>query len=93
MCKHAANIHFIVYVCGALAHLLPEELSAIQKWPTIASAGGGHHLYSLRRTGELGSRGHDVVLVNSSRDLLQSGRATGVISHTYAPKEDRIDVS
>ncbi len=63
------------------------------KRPTIALAGGGHHLYSLRRTGELVSRGHDVVLVNSSRDLLYSGRATGVISHTYAPKEDRIDVS
>ncbi|HZA46682.1 MAG TPA: hypothetical protein VE568_15495 [Rubrobacter sp.] len=53
-----------------MAHVLPEELSAIQKWPTIASAGGGHHLYSPRRTGELGSRGHNVVLVNSSRDLL-----------------------
>ena len=82
-----------MYVCGALAHLLPEELPAIQNRPTIASAGGGHHLYSLRRTGELVSRGHDVVLVNSSRDLLYSGRAAGVISHTYAPKEDRIDVS
>ena len=61
--------------------------------PTIAFAGGGHaHLYSLRRTGELVRRGYDVVLVNPSRYLFYSGMATGVISRTYAPEDDRIDL-
>jgi len=61
--------------------------------PTIAFAGGGHaHLYSLRRTGELVRRGYDVVLVDPSRYLFYSGMATGVISRTYAPEEDRIDL-
>lgn len=71
----------------------PEELPTIPERPTIAFAGGGHaHLYSLRRTGELVDRGYDVVLVNPSRHLYYSGMATGVISRTYAPEEDRIDV-
>ena len=61
--------------------------------PTIAFAGGGHaHLYSLRRTRELVRRGHDVVLVNPSPHLYYSGMATGVVSRTYTPEEDRIDV-
>ncbi|MDQ4127302.1 MAG: pyridine nucleotide-disulfide oxidoreductase, partial [Actinomycetota bacterium] len=61
--------------------------------PTIAFAGGGHaHLYSLRRTVELVRRGYKVVLVNPSRYLFYSGMATGVISRTYAPEEDRIDL-
>jgi len=61
--------------------------------PTIAFAGGGHaHLYSLRRTGELVRRGYDVVLVNPSRYLFYSGMATGVISRTHTPEEDRVDI-
>lgn len=61
--------------------------------PTIAFAGGGHaHLYSLLRTGELVRRGYDVVLVNPSRYLFYSGMATGVVSRTYTPEEDRIDL-
>jgi NADH dehydrogenase FAD-containing subunit len=60
---------------------------------TIAFAGGGHaHLYSLRRAGELVRRGYDVVLVNPSRFLYYSGMATGVISRTHAPEDDRIDL-
>ncbi len=60
---------------------------------TIAFAGGGHaHLFSLRRTGELVRRGYDVVLVNPSRHLFYSGMATGVISRTHAPEDDRIDL-
>ena len=61
--------------------------------PTVAFAGGGHaHLYSLRRTGELVRDGYDVVLVNPSRYLFYSGMATGVISRTHAPEDDRIDL-
>lgn len=60
---------------------------------TIAFAGGGHaHLYSLLRTGELVGRGFEVVLVNPSPYLYYSGMATGVISGSYTPEEDRIDV-
>jgi hypothetical protein len=93
MCKHAANIHFLVYMFGALAHLLTEGHSPIRERPTIAFAGGGHaRLYSLRRTGELVGRGYDVVLVNPPRHLFYSGMAAGVISRTQAPEEDRTDV-
>ncbi len=61
--------------------------------PTIVFAGGGHaHLYSLLRTPQLVDEGYDVVLVNPSRYLYYSGMATGVISRTYTPEEDRIDV-
>jgi len=92
-CKHAANIHFLVYIFGAPPYPILEELVAIPERPTIAFAGGGHaHLYSLRRTGELVGRGYDVVLVNPSRHLYYSGMATGVISRTHAPERDRIDV-
>ena len=61
--------------------------------PTIAFAGGGHaHLYSLLRTPQLTDEGYEVVLVNPSRYLYYSGMATGVISRTYTPEEDRVDV-
>lgn len=61
--------------------------------PTIALAGGGHaNLFALRRTGELSARGFDVVLVDPSEHLHYSGMATGVLSGSYEPGENRIDV-
>ena len=61
--------------------------------PTIAFAGGGHaNLYALRRTGELTRRGFDVVLVDPSEDLYYSGMATGVLSGSYTPGENRIGI-
>jgi len=61
--------------------------------PTIALAGGGHaNLYALRRTGELTRRGFDVVLVDSSEHLFYSGMATGVLSGSYRPGENRIGI-
>lgn len=60
---------------------------------TIVFAGGGHaHLYSLRRTARLVNAGYQVILVNSSPYLFYSGMATGVISGSYAPNENRVDV-
>ncbi len=61
--------------------------------PTIALAGGGHaNLYALRRTGELARRGFDVVLVDPSEHLHYSGMATGVLSGSYEPGENRIGI-
>ncbi len=60
---------------------------------TVVFAGGGHaHLYSLRRTASFARRGYQVVLVNPSPYLYYSGMATGIISGSYAPDENRIDV-
>lgn len=60
---------------------------------SLVFAGGGHaHVYSLKKTAELVSSGHEVVLVNPSPYLYYSGMATGVVSGRYAPDEDRIDV-
>ena len=61
--------------------------------PKIVLAGGGHaHLYALRRVANLTRSGFDVTLVDPSPFLYYSGMATGVVSGTYAPEEDRIDV-
>lgn len=61
--------------------------------PAVVFAGGGHaHLYSLLRTGCLVKRGCKVVLVNPTPYLYYSGMATGVVSYTYSPEEDRLDV-
>ncbi len=61
--------------------------------PTIALAGGGHaNLSALRRTGKLTGRGFDVVLVDPSEHLYYSGMATGVLSGTYKPGENRIGI-
>ncbi len=61
--------------------------------PTIALAGGGHaNLHALRRTGELTRRGFDVVLVDPSEHLYYSGMATGVLSGSYRPGENRIGI-
>ena len=61
--------------------------------PTIALAGGGHaNLYALRRTGELTSRGFDVVLIDPSEHLYYSGMATGVLSGSFVPGENRIGI-
>jgi NADH dehydrogenase FAD-containing subunit len=61
--------------------------------PTIALAGGGHaNLYALRRTGELARRGFDVVLVDPSEHLHYSGMATGVLSGSFEPCENRIGI-
>lgn len=55
--------------------------------------GGGHaHLHSLLHTAEFTGRGCEAVLVNPSPYLYYSGMATGVISGTYTPEQDRIDV-
>lgn len=60
---------------------------------TIVFAGGGHaHLYSLLRTAELVRRGFRVVLVDPSPNLFYSGMATGVVSGSYEPGVNRIDV-
>lgn len=59
----------------------------------IVLAGGGHaHLHSLLRAAEFVKRGCELVLVNPSPYLYYSGMATGVISGTYTPEQDRIDV-
>lgn len=59
----------------------------------VVFAGGGHaHLHSLLRTAELAGRGCEVTLINPSPYLYYSGMATGVISNTYTPEQDRIDV-
>ena len=61
--------------------------------PTIALAGGGHaNLHTLRRTGELTGRGFDVVLVDPSEHLFYSGMATGVLSGSYRPDENRVGI-
>ncbi len=62
--------------------------------PTIALAGGGHaNLYALQRAGELTRRGgFDVVLVDPSEHLYYSGMATGVLSGSYRPDENRIGI-
>ena len=61
--------------------------------PTIALAGGGHaNLYALRRTAELTGRGFDVVLVDPSEHLFYSGMATGVLSGSYRPGENRVGI-
>lgn len=61
--------------------------------PTIALAGGGHaNLHALRRTAELTGRGFDVVLVDPSERLYYSGMATGVLSGSYKPGENRIGI-
>ena len=60
---------------------------------TVVFVGGGHaHLYSLLNTAEFTKRGCEVVLVNPSPYLYYSGMATGVISGTYTPEQDRINV-
>ncbi|MGB3633985.1 MAG: FAD-dependent oxidoreductase [Rubrobacteraceae bacterium] len=59
----------------------------------VVLAGGGHaHLHSLLNTAQFVELGCDVVLVNPSPYLYYSGMATGVISGTYTPEQDRIDV-
>ena len=59
----------------------------------VVFAGGGHaHLHSLLHTPEFTKRGCKVTLVNPSPYLYYSGMATGVISGTYTPEQDRIDV-
>ncbi|MBA2617916.1 MAG: FAD-dependent oxidoreductase [Rubrobacter sp.] len=61
--------------------------------PTIAFAGGGHaNLYALWRTGELTRRGFDVVLIDPFEHLYYSGMATGVLSGSYEPGENRIGI-
>ena len=61
--------------------------------PTIALAGGGHaNLYALRRTEELTRRGFDVVLIDPSEHLHYSGMATGMLSGSYEPGENRIGI-
>ena len=61
--------------------------------PTIVFAGGGHaNLFSLRRTAELTRQGFDVVLIDPSEHLHYSGMATGVLSGSHAPHENRIDI-
>ena len=68
-------------------------MSTVTHRPTIALAGGGHaNLYALRRTGELTGRGFDVVLVDPSEHLYYSGMATGVLSGSYKPGENRIGI-
>ena len=68
-------------------------MRTLSRRPTIVLAGGGHaNLYALRRTGELTRRGFDVVLVDSSEDLFYSGMATGVLSGSYKPGENRIGI-
>lgn len=49
-------------------------------------------MHSLLRTNELVERGYRVTLVNPSPYLYYSGMATGVISRTYTPEQDRINV-
>jgi NADH dehydrogenase FAD-containing subunit len=79
--KHTA---FAVYNVG---------VNAETSRSTIVLAGGGHaNLYALRRTGELTRRGFDVVLVDPSEHLHYSGMATGVLSGSYEPGENRIDI-
>ncbi len=69
------------------------RVSTITSRPTIVLAGGGHaNLYALRRTGELTRRGFDVVLVDPSEHLYYSGMATGVLSGSYRPDENRIGI-
>ncbi|MGF1471120.1 MAG: FAD-dependent oxidoreductase [Rubrobacteraceae bacterium] len=59
----------------------------------VVLAGGGHaHLYAIERAAHFAERGCEVVLVNPSPYLYYSGMATGVISGTYTPEQDRIDV-
>ena len=59
----------------------------------VVFAGGGHaHLHSLLRTSEFTKRGCRVTLINPSPYLYYSGMATGVISGTYTPEQDRVDV-
>ena len=61
--------------------------------PKVILAGGGHaHLHSLLHAAEFARRDCEVVLVNPSPHLYYSGMATGVISGTYTPEQDRIDV-
>jgi NADH dehydrogenase FAD-containing subunit len=83
--KHPADILFSRYITV--------RVNAEPYRPTIALAGGGHaNLYALRRTAELNRRGFDVVLVDPSEHLYYSGMATGVLSGTYEPGENRIDI-
>ncbi len=83
--KHAANIVFLRYITV--------RVSTETYRPTIALAGGGHaNLHALRRTRELTGRGFDVVLVDPSEDLFYSGMATGVLSGSHKPGENRIDI-
>jgi NADH dehydrogenase FAD-containing subunit len=83
--KHFANIPFSRYIT------VPVRTKPYR--PTIALAGGGHaNLYALRRTGELTGRGFDVVLVDPSEHLHYSGMATGVLSGSYEPGENRIGI-
>ena len=83
--KHPANIVFSRYITV--------RVSTETYRPTIALAGGGHaNLHTLRRTGELTGRGFDVILVDPSELLFYSGMATGVLSGSYRPGENRIDI-
>src|SRR5918997_595131 len=83
--KHPINIVFSRYITVLV--------NAASHRPTIALAGGGHaNLYALRRTGELTRRGFDVVLVDPSEHLRYSGMATGVLSGSYEPGENRIGI-
>ena len=69
------------------------RVSAETYRPTIALAGGGHaNLHTLLRTGELTRRGFDVVLIDPSEHLHYSGMATGVLSGSYKPGENRIGI-
>jgi NADH dehydrogenase FAD-containing subunit len=83
--KHSGDILFSRYITV--------RVNAVSHRPTIALAGGGHaNLYALRRTGELTRRGFDVVLVDPSEYLYYSGMATGVLSGSYGPGENRIGI-
>ncbi|CAA9408302.1 MAG: NADH dehydrogenase-like protein / Selenide,water dikinase [uncultured Rubrobacteraceae bacterium] len=83
--KHFANILFSRYITV--------RVSTKTYRPTIALAGGGHaNLHTLRRAGELTRRGFDVVLVDPSEHLHYSGMATGVLSGSYKPGENRIGI-
>ena len=83
--KHSLNI--------LLPRYIKVRVSTEFYRPTIALSGGGHaNLYALRRAGELTGRGFDVVLVDPSERLHYSGMATGVLSGSYEPGENRIDI-
>ena len=83
--KHPANILYLRYITV--------PVSTMPYRPTIVLAGGGHaNLYALRKTGELTRRGFDVVLVDPAEHLFYSGMATGVLSGSYEPGENRIGI-
>ena len=83
--KHPGDILLLRYITV--------PVSTFTYRPTIALAGGGHaNLHALRRTAELTGRGFDVVLVDPSEHLHYSGMATGVLSGSYEPGENRIGI-